>query len=145
MAVRQIHDEERTRREAEQRSVGSLVSELGSELSTLVRKEVELVKAEGSQKLSQARNGAMATGIGALVAFAGLLVLLQAAAFGLAEVMHLGWAALIVGGAALIIGGAVAMIGMSRLKPENLKPAHSAESLREDAELAKEKANGRQR
>ncbi len=142
MAVRRIHEQEQTRQEADQRTLRSLLSELVDEVTTLLRKEVALVKAETTQKASQAKGGAVALAVGAAMGLAGLIVLLQAAMYGLAEFMHIGWAALIVGLGVLLIAGVVAMIGMNRLKPENLAPKRSQESMREDAEFAKEKADG---
>lgn len=139
---RLLHQENMARYEAENRSLGSLVSELATEVSTLFRKEVELVKLEASQKASSARNGAISLAVGGMLAFAGFIVLLMAAAYGLGTLMHMGWAALIVGAVALVLGGIVAMIGASKLKPQNLAPARSSESLREDMEFAKEKARG---
>lgn len=137
-----LHEENTARREAEQRSLGSLVSELTNEVSTLFRDEVDLVKTEGSQKLAKAKTGILAIAIGSILALAGLVVLLFAAVYGLAEVMHIGWAALIVAVVTLVIAGIAAMSGMSSLKPENLTPERSMNSLREDADIAKEKTHG---
>lgn len=139
-----LHEENTARQEAEQRSLGSLVSELGTEMSTLFRDEVELIKTEGTQKLTQAKSGITAIAIGSVLALAGLIVLLFAAVYGLAEFMHIGWAALIVAVVTLVIGGLVAMSGMKRLKPDNLMPERSMESLRENSDFAKEKSHGRQ-
>src|SRR5690606_13310967 len=80
---RLLHQENMARYEAENRSLGSLVSELATEVSTLFRKEVELVKLEASQKASSARNGAISLAVGGMLAFAGFIVLLMAAAYGL--------------------------------------------------------------
>lgn len=137
-----LHEQNMARYEAEQRSLGSLVTELTEEVTTLFRQEVELVKTEASAKARSAKNGGIAVAIGATIAFAGILVLLMAAAYGLAAVMDPGWASLIVGGAALIIGAIIAMVGARRLRPAQLSPERSPASVRADMNLAREKARG---
>jgi hypothetical protein len=125
----------------EDRPLGSLIGDLMSDLAELVSKEIQLAKAEASEKFSQATAGAASLAIGGLVAFAGLLVLLDAAVYGLAALFE-GlpfWAsALIVGVVVLGVGMALLLKGRSNLKAENLAPRRTAASLRQDAEMIKE-------
>src|SRR3954447_3270108 len=81
---------------AEERSLGELVGEVTRDLSTLMRQEVELAKAELRTEASKAGK---AGGMLGAAGVAGLLLAIFASLalmFALGEVMPLGWAALIV-------------------------------------------------
>jgi hypothetical protein len=124
------------------RSFGSLFTELTQETTTLVQQEVALAKAEMSEKISQVGSGLATLIIGGFILFAGLLKLLDAAIFGIAELLPpdlTPWlAALIVGVIVAIIGAVMLQKGRSNLKSGNLAPRRTAESLRRDKEFAKE-------
>lgn len=141
MAVHDIHQEpyERepyARRPNEQPPLRALFAELANEFSTLFRQEVALARAETSEKVAHARTGVVWLAAGGVIAFASLIILLMAAVYGLSEVMHPGWAALIVGGVALLIGLIAMASGRSHLKARNMMPRRTAESLRRDADVA---------
>ncbi len=127
------------------RSVRQLFSELAQETSDLIREEINLGKAEISQKVSQAGSGASYLAIGGLIAYAGLLALLAAAIVGLNQIMSLWLAALLVGVAVLILGFIFIQKGRSDLRAQNLVPHRTAESLRRDTQLVKEHSHGRTR
>lgn len=125
------------------RSLGTLVSELTRETATLVQQEIALAKAEISEKVSQVGYGLASLVLGGLILFAGILKLLDAAIFGIAglfanEDQGLWIAALIIGGIVAIIGAIMLQKGRSNLQPGNLAPQRTAESLRRDAEFTKE-------
>ena len=132
----------------DERSVSGMVRELRDQMTTLVRDEVALAKAELGEKVSRlGRNGGY-LGTGALVAFAGLIVLLMAASAGLyaglvaAGLSHMtsGWLApLIVGAVVLGIGYGLVQKAISTLRNESLVPQRTAESVREDADWMKRK------
>ena len=124
------------------KSLIALFSDLFRETSTLVHKEAELAKAELSEKVSQASTGITELAIGGLVVFAGFIVLLIALSNGLAHMLPeelADWLApLIVGGFVMVVGFIALMRGRSNVTPENLAPEHTLESVRRDAQLAKE-------
>lgn len=122
-----------------QRSLRELLSVLTRRTGDLVRQEVALAKAELSEKASQAGAGVAMLAAGALVAFAGLIVLLGAATFALVEFALMApWlAATIVGGVVLVLGIVLLVVGRGRLKPANLTPSRTARSLKRDSELLK--------
>jgi putative superfamily III holin-X len=138
----ETHEEARMYSSKEDRSFGSLFTELTQETTTLVQQEVALAKAEMSEKISQVGSGLATLVIGGFVLFAGLLKLLDAAIFGIAEVLPpdlTPWlAALIVGVIVAIIGAVMLQKGRSNLKSGNLAPRRTAASLRRDKEFAKE-------
>ncbi|MBC7944002.1 MAG: phage holin family protein [Burkholderiales bacterium] len=126
----------------EDRSLLSLISDLTQETYTLVRKEVALAKAEMSQKVSQLGSGVASIAIGGAVAFAGMLVLLDAVVAKLTEVLPADMAAwlspLIIGAIVAIIGLIMLMKGKSNLEAQNLMPQRTLNSLQRDKDLAKE-------
>jgi xanthine/uracil permease len=115
-----------------------LLTELAQETTTLVRKEVELAKAEVSEKVSQATTGAVSLVAGGLVAFAGLIFLLLAATYYLATMMEPWLAALIVGGVVTLIGVILVAMGKSRLNARNLQPTRTLATLQDDKRWAKD-------
>lgn len=99
-----------------QQSLGELIGEVTKDLSTLMRQEVELAKAELTQSARRAGKGAGMLG-GA--AFAGYMVLL----FGsialwwvIGSATGLGWAAVIVAVIVAVIGAALLVLGRKELR-----------------------------
>ena len=138
----ETREEARMYSNKEDRSFGSLFTELTQETTTLVQQEVALAKAEMSEKISQVGSGLATLIIGGFILFAGLLKLLDAVIFGIAELLPpdlTPWlAALIVGVIVAIIGAVMLQKGRSNLKSTNLAPQRTAESLRRDKEFVKE-------
>ena len=124
------------------RSIGTLVSELSQETTTLLQQEIALAKTEMSEKVSQVSTAMVSLALGGLVLFAGLLVLLDAAVYGISEVMPpdlTPWLpALIVGVVVAIIGAIMLQKGRSNLKTSNLMPQRTATSLQRDKNMVKE-------
>jgi hypothetical protein len=69
------------------RSIPALFREVVRDAYDLVRQEIALAKAEAAEKVSAVENGIAALAIGGAVAFAGLLVLLDAAVFALGNAL----------------------------------------------------------
>lgn len=130
----------KTAAEPGSRGIGDLLRTLLTNVSTLFRQEVELAKAELGEKASRAGAAIAAIAAGGLLAFAGIIVLLQALVLELSEGpagLDPALAALIVGGAVVVVGLLLVLYGRSGLKPSNLAPRRTASSLREDAELVR--------
>jgi hypothetical protein len=130
------------------RSINAMIKELRDQTTTLFREEVALAKSEISEKVSRiARNGGYLAA-GALVAFAGLIVLLMAASAGLyaglaaAGIgnMLAGWLApLIVGAVVIAIGYGLVQKAITTFQNESLVPVRTTDSVREDAQWMKRK------
>ena len=122
-----------------ERSLGDLFSDLSRETTTLVRQEVQLAKAELTQSATEAARGIGMLVAGGAVAYAGLFFVLLAIVFGLIE---LGWdawlSALVVGAVVVAIGAILVLRAREALKPANLAPRRTIETLKEDQEWAKE-------
>lgn len=136
------YEEGQTRREGA--SIGTLLGDFSRELSSLVRQEIQLVKAEISEKISEAGAGVGSIAIGGAVLFAGFLILLLAIVNGLNEMMaptsldHPWISPLIVGGIVLAIGIGLLVKGRHNLKADALVPRMSRDSLRRDTEVLRE-------
>ena len=123
----------------DERSLGDLFSDLSRETTTLVRKEVQLAKAELTQSATEAARGIGMLVAGGAVAYAGLLFLLLAIVFGLIEAGWDAWlSALVVGLVVVAIGAVLVLRARESLKPANLAPQKTVETLKEDAAWAKE-------
>jgi len=123
----------------EERSLGDLFSDLSRETTTLVRQEVQLAKAELTQSATEAARGIGMLVAGGAVAYAGLLFLLLAIVFGLIEAGWDAWvSALAVGLVVVAIGAVLVLRARESLKPANLAPRRTVETLKEDQEWAKE-------
>ncbi len=96
-------------------SVGEIVTDVAADLSTLMRQEIELAKAELRQSASRAGKGAgMLAGAGV----AGHMVLLfisVAAWWGIGDATGHGWSALIVGGIWLVIAAVLGLLGRRQI------------------------------
>lgn len=117
----------------DERSLGDLFSDLARETSTLVRQEMQLAKAELTQSATEAGRGAAMLAAGGLVAYAGLIFVLLAIVYGLIETGMDPWlSALIVGLVVIAIGAVLLLRGRESLKPDNLAPRKTVETLKED-------------
>jgi xanthine/uracil permease len=123
----------------DERSLGDLFSDLSRETTTLVRQEVQLAKAELTQSATEAARGIGMLVAGGAVAYAGLLFLLLAIVYGLIEAGWDAWlSALVVGLVVVAIGAILVLRARESLKPANLAPRRTVETLKEDQEWAKE-------
>jgi hypothetical protein len=118
-------------------SLGQLLGEISSDLSQLVRQEIELAKAEIKEEAVKAGKGAgMFGGAG----FGGYLVIVfasLAAMFAIASGTGLGWAALIVAGIWAVIAAVLAVAGKKQMARVSPKPERTIQTLKEDAEWAR--------
>lgn len=119
-------------------SVGELAGGLASDIQELVRGELALARAEVDEKTHTLVLSLVSILGGALVAFAGLVVLLE----GIAAVLALrlpGWAALLIVGVVIVAaGGAFAYGGLRKLSLKTLTPDRSIASLQKDGRVIKE-------
>ncbi len=112
-------------------SVGELFSEVAQDLSTLMRQELALAKAEVKEEAVKAGRAA---GMFGAAGFAGYMVLLFAsiaAWWGLGAVMAKGWAALIVTAIWAVIGAALFAVARRRMREVNPKPERTTETVKE--------------
>lgn len=120
------------------KSLGELFSDLSGDLSSLMRKEVQLAKTEMSENISRTVKNAILLVVAAVFVVFALFALIVAAIYGLSTVVAPWLAALIVAGALLVIAGALAMIGLNALKKASLAPKETVRTLQEDVQWAKQ-------
>jgi hypothetical protein len=117
---------------------GLLSSALGN-ISSLVRNEVDLARAEVSENINRAGVAIGLIAGAAVIALVALNVLAAALVVALTNAgMGDGWAALIVGGVFAIIAFIMARKGLGDLKLSSLAPTRSAKNVQRDAAAIKE-------
>lgn len=119
-------------------SIGELFQELAQDSQRLVTLEFALAKSELAQKASQAGKDVAILVAGGLVAYAGFLAIVLAVVLGLANLMPVWLAALIVGVVVALAGYALVQKGMSSLRSLNPAPQQTVDSLRADKEMVQE-------
>jgi uncharacterized membrane protein YqjE len=123
----------------ESRGIGDLLGDLGRQVSTLVRKEIDLAKVEVTSGVGRMSRGAAMAVAGGLLAYAGLLVLLGAIVLALIDAGLDPWlAALIVAAVVLVIGGVIVSMGVKGIREANPAPTETAETVKENVEFVKE-------
>jgi uncharacterized membrane protein YqjE len=138
--------DDRTQDELRDRPIGDLLKQLSEETTTLVRKELELAKAEMAQKGKQAGVGAGMFGGAGVTAVLGLAALTAAAIAALDAAMPLWLAALIVGLLWLAVAGVLALQGKRKVQAATPPvPEQTQESVKEDVEWAKTRAKSGKR
>jgi hypothetical protein len=124
----------------EDRSIGELFGQLTQDMTLLFRQEVQLARAEMTEKISQVTGNLISVIAGGFVAYVGTLALVAALILGLHEVADISpWvSALIVGALFAITGYVILNRGLKELKRVDLAPRRTVESLKDDVQWAKE-------
>jgi uncharacterized membrane protein YqjE len=118
---------------------GELVQLLASQVSELVRGELELARTELAAKGKRAGAGAGLAGAGGVVALYGLGALIAAGIAALALLWPVWLAALVVGVVLLIVAGVLALAGRSQLRRAvPAAPEHAVQSVRDDVTTVRE-------
>jgi len=124
-------------------SLGELVGEVSRDLSTLMRKELELAKAELSESAKRAGAGAGLMGGAGYAALMAVFFLSVALWWGLGDLIDsLGWSAVIVAVIWAIIAGILFAIGRSRLKSVQGAP-QTVETVKEIPDALKRNEENR--
>jgi hypothetical protein len=124
--------------EKQDRSIGDLFSELANETALLIRQEIALAKAELIQKASRVGLNIGFLVLGGAIAYAALLAFLAALIILLANVVPWWAAALIVAVAVGIVAAVLISKALTALKKTDIAPRQTVETLKEDAQWAKQ-------
>lgn len=121
-----------------QPTVGELLATMTTQVSTLIKDEIELVKTQLADK-----GKLLGVGVGlfvgaALFGFLALLVLITTAILALALVLPAWAAALIMGGVLLLIAAVLGLIGKKQLDAANQVKPDVAGNVKQDIEVVKE-------
>jgi uncharacterized membrane protein YqjE len=120
-----------------QRSVPEVLQDIIGNIEEIIRSEFRLTKTELSEKASNAAQPAKTLGVGLLLGFYGLGFLLLAAVYGLAVIMSIWLAALIVGAVLAIIASIFISSGATKLKRLHPTPDKTIQSMEENVQWAK--------
>jgi putative superfamily III holin-X len=117
------------RPDVEGTSVGQLIGEVTKNLSTLMRQELELAKAELTIEAKKAGQGAGMFGAAGFAGYMVLMFLSFALWWALANVMDIGLAALIVAVLWGVIGAVTFSMGRTKFKQLHPKPERTIDTL----------------
>jgi hypothetical protein len=124
------------------RSISRLFGDALDNLSKLIRTEVQLARAEVTEKASKAAIGAgMLFGAMLLLIPALVLFLMALAAWLISLGLSPVTAHFLSGCVALVISGIMAYLGYERLKPSSLTPRETIREVKRDIAAAKEMAS----
>ncbi len=119
-------------------SIGELFSELANETGLLIRQEIALAKVEFTQTASSVGRNVGYLVLGGAVAYAAMLALLAAIILLLANFMPAWAAALAVAALVGVIAAVLVSKALASLKKTNVSPRQTVETLKEDAQWAKQ-------
>jgi len=119
------------------RSLGQVVSDLTTDLSTLMKQEVELAKVELKDEAAKVGKGAGMLGGAGLAGWFVLLFLSFALTFLLDNWLPIEVAALITAALWGIVAAVLAVIGRKELKQANPQLPQTQQTLKEDVQWAK--------
>jgi hypothetical protein len=125
----------------EDRSLGQMFADLSRETRTLIQQEIQLATTELAEKASRMGKGAALIVGGGLLAYGGLLAIVAAVVLVLITFGLPAWAGALLGG--IVIAGAGYLLirsGLAALRPQELTPRQTIETLKEDAQWVKSQA-----
>jgi uncharacterized membrane protein YqjE len=117
----------------------SAITRAVSDIAYLLQTEIRLARTELSEKLGKVASGGILIGAGAVLALAGLIVLLLAIVQWLAIAgLPLEWSLLLVGAVVLALGALLLMKGTNNMKGSALVPHRTIDQLKADLSIVKE-------
>jgi hypothetical protein len=124
----------------QERGIGELFGQLSEDMTLLVRQEVQLARAELSEKLSRLTTNLVSVIAGGFVAYVGALALVAALILALNDLASISpWvSALIVGAVLAIAGYALLRRGIGELKQVDLAPRRTVENIKDDVQAIKD-------
>lgn len=123
------------------RSVSDVLTDLISQITALFRTEVSLFKAEMRENLRTAAYGGAEIGVGAMIIFASIIILLIALVHAIeaATGLGFGWSSLIVGVVFALIGALLLKRGKDNISQSPI-PDRTQRQVGKDVRLVKEEA-----
>jgi uncharacterized membrane protein YqjE len=131
--------EDSYRAQQEDPSLGELLKRLSNDTGELVSQEVALAKAELRESAANISKGAVKLGVALMFGLTGALTLTAFLIIGLGGATggHYAAWALVIGAAELIIAALAANGARKSMRPSEIKPEETIESLREDKNWAR--------
>ena len=123
--------------QTDDRTLGQVVSELGSDLTTLIKQEVALAKAELKDEVGKVGKGAGMLGGAGFAGWFVLLFLSLALTFLLDNWLPVEAAALITAALWAVIAAVLALVGRKELQHANPQLPQTQQTLKEDVQWAR--------
>lgn len=129
-------------------SIVGLLRELRTETSTLLQQEVELVKVEMTEKITELASNAVQVGIGAFVAYAGAIVLILGLAdlvgtilirMGVDSDMATWLSRAFIGIVVALIGWLMVVKAKKAIAAQSMAPEKTIQTLQENKDWAEDK------
>jgi len=133
----------------EERSLGELFGQLSQDMSLLFRQEIQLARAEMSEKISRLTSNLISVLAGGFVAYVGALAIVAALILMLNQVVGISpWVSALIVGAVFALGGYLMLSrGLKELRRVDLAPRRTVENIKEDVQAIKDdvrpRSNGR--
>jgi hypothetical protein len=124
---------------SDDRSLGQLFGDLSRQLGTLIQKEIQLAKTEMTTRVTTVGRDAGMIGAGGALAYAALLIALIGVSFLVADLLDSTWLGFVI--VAILVGVLAAVLiqrGRAELQKTDLAPRQTIETIKEDAEWAKQ-------
>ncbi|WP_230487073.1 phage holin family protein [Nocardioides anomalus] len=121
----------------DERSLGQVVSDLSTDLSTLMKQEVELAKVELKEEVGKVGKGAGMLGGAGVAGHFALLFLSLALMFLLDDWLPIEIGALITFGVWAVIAAVLALIGRRELQAANPQLPQTQQTIKEDVQWAR--------
>lgn len=126
---------------SEDRSLGELLGDIATNLTSLVKDELQLAKTEAKAEAKKAGKGAGLLGGAGVTGHLALVFLSLTVMFLLDTWMHTAWAALIVTAIWAIVAAVLASKGRKELKQMNPPLETTQQTIKEDVQWAKAQKN----
>jgi len=121
----------------DERSLGQVVSDVSTDLSTLIKQEIELARTELKEELTKVRKGAGMLGGAGFAGWFVLLFLSLALTFTLDNWLPIEIAALVTAALWAVIACVLALVGRMELQEANPQLPKTQETLKEDVQWAR--------
>jgi hypothetical protein len=123
----------------DERSIGELVGDLTRQIGLLIRQELDLARTEITARAGAAARDAGLVGVGGALLHAALLTGIATVVLLLVDLGLAAWvSALLVAGLVAAIGAVLIARGRAGLAEVDLTPKRTVETLKDDADWAKE-------
>lgn len=118
-------------------SVGELVGKMSTQVTTLVKGEIALAKAQASEKIAKISKGGILLAVAGVLALYGLGLTFLTIIWGINEALPLWLSALIVTVAVFLVVGILALVGIKILNKHKQFTVAPQEGLKEDVAALK--------
>ena len=127
-----------------QPSLGTLLTSMFDDATTLFRQEIQLARLELGHKLQRAAGGATKLLSGALLAYLGLVTLVIVGLLALANVLPLWAAGVVMGLLVIVIGGVLVQSGRNSLRNLSIIPQQTVASTQADVAMVSNRISSTQ-